>query len=68
MKLSDELLVYVPVEGEELLEGEMQSSYQDTSQVMMTEWSTLILQMKSQLMTIPGIGPAKAAAIIAVSG
>jgi competence protein ComEA len=63
MKLTDELLVYVPLVGEELLEGGLslvvQQNPQNTDGLININTADEIL-----LMTINGIGPAKASAII----
>jgi competence protein ComEA len=63
MKLTDELLVYVPLVGEEPLEGGMslvvQQNPQNTDGLININTADEIL-----LMTINGIGPAKASAII----
>ncbi len=63
MKLADEMVIYVPVEGEEpteLLTTQMKgtATTQDDGKVNINTADT------AQLMTIPGIGPSKAAAII----
>jgi competence protein ComEA len=63
MKLADEFLVYVPIEGEVPLDGELNllignSSNQDDGKVNINTANV------EELITIPGIGPAKAAAII----
>ncbi len=63
MKLADEFVIYVPVEGEETIE---------TSSIPMTGTSlrqddgkiNINSADENELMTIPGIGPSKAAAII----
>jgi competence protein ComEA len=63
MKLTDELLVYVPLVGEELLEGGLslvvQQNPQNNDGLININTADEIL-----LMTINGIGPAKASAII----
>jgi competence protein ComEA len=63
MKLTDELLVYVPLVGEEPLEGGMslvvQQNPQNNDGLININTADEIL-----LMTINGIGPAKASAII----
>ena len=63
MKLSDELLIYVPLEGEELSDSEIDLVLQPTTQ---NEDGLVNINTadESLLMTISGIGPAKAAAII----
>ena len=64
MKLVDELLIYVPVEGEELTEREMEMTVISPQN---TDADTLVNINRADerlLMTINGIGPAKAAAII----
>ena len=63
MKLVDEMVIYVPIEGEEpieLLTTPMigTAAQQDDGKVNINTADTV------QLMTIPGIGPSKAAAII----
>ena len=63
LKLTDELLIYVPIVGEELPEGESSLILGDSSQA--DDGSVNINTAdESELMTISGIGPAKAAAII----
>lgn len=63
MKLADELLIYVPLVGEEPIEG-------DASLIMSGDLQVddgainINTASESELMTISGIGPAKAAAII----
>ena len=63
MKLTDELLIYVPLEGEELLEGDfslvVQQNTQNDDGIVNINTAD-----ESELMTINGIGPAKASAII----
>ena len=63
MRLTDELLIYVPLEGEELPEGGT-----DLITSGISEASDGIINIntadESELMTISGIGPAKAATII----
>ena len=57
------MLIYVPLEGEELPEGETSLVRRNFRQV--TDGTVNINTAdESELMTIPGIGPAKAAAII----
>lgn len=63
MKLVDELVVYVPVEGEEPIEGEVQliatvNSQQSDGKININTAD------EQELMSIPGIGPSKASAII----
>lgn len=63
MKLVDEMVIYVPVEGEELtqlltLPMIGTATQQDDGKVNINTADT------AQLMTMPGIGPSKAAAII----
>ncbi len=63
MKLVDEMVIYVPVEGEELPELLTHpmigtATQQDDGKVNINTADT------AQLMTMPGIGPSKAAAII----
>lgn len=64
MKLMDEFVIYVPLEGEEVSEVEQSLV---TGPVGQTSDHTININTsdEAQLMTIPGIGPAKAAAIIA---
>ncbi|MFD1927366.1 helix-hairpin-helix domain-containing protein [Sporosarcina siberiensis] len=64
MKLLDEFVIYVPLEGEEILEVEQSLV---SGPVGQTNDHTININTsdEAQLMTIPGIGPAKAAAIIA---
>lgn len=63
MKLTDELLVYVPLVGEEPLEGGMSLVVQQNPQ---NNDSSININTADEilLMTINGIGPAKASAII----
>ena len=63
MKLSDELLIYVPLEGEELSDNEIDLVLQQTTQ---NDDGLVNINTadESLLMTISGIGPAKATAII----
>lgn len=63
LRLTDELLIYVPLEGEELPEGEVslgQGAATSTSDGVVN----INTATESELTTIPGIGPAKATAII----
>lgn len=67
MKVVDEMLVYVPKVGEELLEeAETLIVTSATGQSSSTSGSVVNINTadESQLMTISGIGPSKAAAII----
>jgi competence protein ComEA len=63
MKLSDELLIYVPLEGEELSDSEIDLVLQQNTQ---NDDGLVNINTadESLLMTISGIGPAKATAII----
>ena len=63
MKLTDELLIYVPLVGEELLESEISLVLQQKSQSN-DGLVNINTADESLLMTINGIGPAKASAII----
>ncbi|MBO0587015.1 helix-hairpin-helix domain-containing protein [Sporosarcina sp. E16_8] len=63
MKLVDEFVVYVPIEGEEVLAISYSpisgtSASQDDGKV------NINIADEKELMTIPGIGPSKAAAIV----
>jgi competence protein ComEA len=63
MKLKDEFVIYVPVEGEESIDSASisilgTSAQQDDGKVNINSAD------EKELMTIPGIGPSKAAAII----
>ncbi|WP_438311061.1 helix-hairpin-helix domain-containing protein [Sporosarcina sp. FA9] len=64
MKLMDEFVIYVPLEGEEVSEVEQSLV---TGPIGQASDHTININTsdETQLMTIPGIGPAKAAAIIA---
>ena len=64
MKLTDELLVYVPLEGEEVPEDEISLVMDSPDKPTNDGTVNINTADESQLMTIPGIGPAKAAAII----
>lgn len=64
MKLTDEFLIYVPLEGEEVQEGETSLAVGMTDKPTSEGTVNINTADESQLMTIPGIGPAKAAAII----
>jgi len=68
MKLTDEFLIYVPLIGEEIPEGEASpvigTANQASSQSSKDGVININTADESQLMTIPGIGPAKANAII----
>ena len=63
IRLTDELLIYVPLEGEELPEGgsDLLSSSSSESDDGVVNINTAD---ETELMTISGIGPAKAGAII----
>ena len=63
MKLTDELLIYVPLVGEELLDSEISLVLQQNTQ---NDDGLVNINTadESLLMTINGIGPAKASAII----
>lgn len=64
MKLTDEFLIYIPVEGEEITEMPttvVQSPSTNSSEDAKVNINTAT---ESELMTISGIGPAKAMAII----
>lgn len=64
MKLTDEFLIYIPLEGEEL--PEMNDIVQQSSSSTKSDdrFVNINTADESELMTIPGIGPAKATAII----
>lgn len=64
MKLTDEFLIYIPLEGEEL--PEMNDIVQQSSSSIKSDdrFVNINTADESELMTIPGIGPAKATAII----
>ena len=64
MKLSDEFVIYVPVEGEEIAESEL-TLVNGPAAPSNDGVVNINTADASQLLTIPGIGPAKAAAIIA---
>ena len=59
LRLEDEMVVYVPTIGEEVDEEFSESASDSSSDVVNINKAT-----EEELMTIPGIGPAKAAAII----
>ncbi|WP_342511213.1 helix-hairpin-helix domain-containing protein [Sporosarcina sp. FSL K6-1522] len=63
MKLTDEFVVYVPVEGEEAIDI---ATSPTTGTTIQQEDGKININTadEQQLMTIPGIGPAKASAII----
>ena len=63
MKIIDELLIYVPLQGEELPVGgtDLLTSGNSEADEGLVNINTA---SESELMTISGIGPAKAAAII----
>ncbi|WP_172369324.1 helix-hairpin-helix domain-containing protein [Sporosarcina jiandibaonis] len=63
MKLTDELLIYIPLVGEELLESEISLISQQNPQNN-DGLVNINTADESLLMTINGIGPAKASAII----
>lgn len=63
MKLVDELVIYVPVEGEEPLESSSIPMFGINTQQGDGKININTADVQ-QLMTIPGIGPSKAAAII----
>lgn len=64
MKLTDEFLIYIPLEGEEL--PKMHDVVQQSSSSTQSDerFVNINIADESELMTIPGIGPAKATAII----
>jgi len=64
MKLMDEFVIYVPLEGEEIPEEEQVLVSGPVGQAS-DHTININTSDETQLMTIPGIGPAKAAAIIA---
>lgn len=63
LRLADELLIYVPFEGEEIPEDELSIS-QGTTAETSEGVVNINTATESELTTIPGIGPAKATAII----
>ena len=65
MKLTDEFYIYVPVEGEEMSPQGITTSVSGISEEQTAGGKVNInLADLQELMTIPGIGPSKAAAII----
>ena len=64
MRLTDELLIYVPFEGEEVPEGGTNLVVETANKPSTDGTVNINTADESQLMTIPGIGPAKATAII----
>lgn len=62
LKLSDELLIYIPAEGEELQDTEAKVSLADSSPD--DDLININTANESELTTISGIGPAKAQSII----
>ena len=65
MKLTDEFYVYVPLEGEEVSQPGFTTSITGIMEKQTTDGKVNInLAELQELMTIPGIGPSKAAAII----
>lgn len=65
-KLQDEMVIYIPKQGEEPPPEAVATQAQPTSTTSQTTTTTVNLNTadETQLMTIPGIGPAKAASII----
>lgn len=63
LRLTDELLIYVPAEGEEPPEGEL-STVGGNPVETSDDLININTATESELTTISGIGPAKAAAII----
>lgn len=65
-KLQDEMVIYIPKQGEEPSPEAVATQAQPTSTTSQTTTTTVNLNTadETQLMTIPGIGPAKAASII----
>ena len=65
LRLTDELLIYVPLEGEELPDGALSVGSSSSEKAQADEATVNInTATESELLMISGIGPAKAAAII----
>ncbi|MCZ2259383.1 helix-hairpin-helix domain-containing protein [Sporosarcina sp. G11-34] len=67
MKLADEFVIYVPLEGEEVPESTLNVVSEPSSTPSTASEGSVNINTSDEagLMTIPGIGPSKAAAIIA---
>lgn len=67
-KLADEMLIYIPVEGEEITEtaarAEVPPTVSSPSSLSESDTVNLNTASEAELMTLSGVGPAKAAAII----
>ncbi|HJF33679.1 MAG TPA: helix-hairpin-helix domain-containing protein [Sporosarcina psychrophila] len=63
MKLTDEFVIYAPVEGEEMLDI-LSTTISGTSAPKDDGKVNINTADEKELMTIPGVGPSKAAAII----
>ena len=64
MKLADEFVIYVPIEGEEVTRYRTFTPITGTSAQQDDGKVNINTADEKELMTIPGIGPSKAAAII----
>jgi competence protein ComEA len=66
MKVSDEMVVYIPKKGEQMIEvgGVVASNQQPSSTIQGAGKVNLNTATTSELETLPGIGPAKSSAIL----